>query len=170
VVVTRGSNTYGPYQLPEKLIPLALTRAESGEPIPLYGDGQQTREWLHVEDHCRGLLLALDRGQPGEVYNLGGGEARTNLALVESLLDLLGRPRSLIRFIEDRPGHDRRYALDSAKARDALGFLPRRRLDEELAQTVRWYRENAAWIARVTSGEYRYYFERQYRHRLEQAP
>ena len=167
VVITRGSNTYGPFQFPEKLIPLCLRQAEEGAPVPLYGDGQQVRDWLHVEDHCRGLLLALDRGRPGEIYNLSGGEPRANLALVEALLDLLDRPRSLIRFVEDRPGHDRRYAIDDGKARSELGFSPRRRLGEGLAETVRWYRDHAGWLAQVTSGEYRDYFARQYRARLE---
>jgi len=168
VLITRCSNNYGPYQFPEKLIPLMISNALRGEPLPVYGDGQNVRDWIHVRDHARGLLLALERGTPGEVYNLGGEAERTNLQVVEAILEALERPRDLIRFVEDRPGHDRRYATDLAKARDSLGYAPAHpSFEEGLAETVLWYRENEDWWSRIKSGAYREYYCRHYGERLE---
>jgi dTDP-glucose 4,6-dehydratase len=162
--ITRGANTYGPNQYPEKVIPLFVTNALDGEPLPVYGDGRQRREWLHVEDHCAAIELVLRDGGPGEVYNVGG-EERENLELVERILELTGADRSLLRHVEDRPGHDRRYALDSAKLR-ALGWEPRRQLAEGLGETVDWYRANREWWEPIKSGEFRAYYEQQYGARL----
>lgn len=141
VVVTRASNNYGPRQFPEKLIPLLTTRGLQGETLPVYGDGLNVRDWLHVRDHSLGVWAALTRGRPGEVYNLGGRCERTNLQVVRGLLDALGLPESRIEFVADRPGHDRRYALDTAKAENELGWAPTRSFAEGLAETVEWYRE-----------------------------
>jgi dTDP-glucose 4,6-dehydratase len=162
--ITRGANTYGPNQYPEKVIPLFVTNALDGEPLPVYGDGRQRREWLHVEDHCAAIELVLRDGGPGEVYNVGGDE-RENLELVDRILELTGADRSLVRHVDDRPGHDRRYALDSAKLR-ALGWAPRWDLAGGLAATVEWYRGNRAWWEPIKSGEFRAYYEQQYGARL----
>jgi dTDP-glucose 4,6-dehydratase len=155
VIVTRCSNNHGPWQFPEKLLPLAITNLLRDLPVPVYGDGLNVRDWIHVEDHCRGLVAALERGRAGEVYNLGASSERTNLEMVHRLLDLLGKPRTMLRFVEDRPGHDRRYALDATRARSELGWAPRRGLDEGLAATVEWYRTHRRWWERVLSGAYR---------------
>ena len=165
VLVTRCSNNYGPYQFPEKLIPLMIANALRDQPLPVYGDGLNVRDWIHVEDHCAGLCAALERGQPGEVYNLGGSNERQNLDIVHGILDLLGKPRSLVRFVADRPGHDRRYAIDAAKARRELGWAPRRPFQDGLRATVAWYRENRGWWERILSGEYRGWYERNYGNR-----
>jgi len=162
VVVTRCSNNYGPYQFPEKLIPLMIANALRDQPLPVYGDGLNVRDWIHVEDHCRGLLAALERGEPGQVYNLGASSERNNLQIVREVLRLLGKPESLIRFVKDRPGHDRRYAIDAGRARARLGWTPRLRFEEALAATVRWYVDHRPWWERVLSGEYLRYYERQY--------
>ncbi len=162
VVVTRCSNNYGPYQFPEKLVPLLIANALRDMPLPVYGDGQNVRDWIHVEDHARGLLAALEQGQPGRVYNLGASNERRNLEIVHAVLELLHKPASLIKYVKDRPGHDRRYAIDPARARRELGWSPRHGFDEGLAATVSWYRDNRAWWERVLSGEYRTYYERQY--------
>jgi dTDP-glucose 4,6-dehydratase len=143
--ITRCSNNYGPYQHPEKLIPLFVTNLLEGRPVPLYGDGGNVREWLHVDDHCRGVQLALARGRPGEVYHIAGGDGLTNLALTERLLDLCGADRSMIRRVADRKGHDRRYALDGAKAGEELGYVPEVPFETGLAATVSWYRDNPDW-------------------------
>jgi dTDP-glucose 4,6-dehydratase len=164
VVITRASNTFGPYQYPEKIIPLFITNALDNEPLPLYGDGRNVRDWLYVEDHCAALDLVLRRGGEGEVYNVGGGHELDNLALTRQILRLTGRPESLIRPVADRPGHDRRYALDSSKVR-ALGWAPRHRFDEALAATVAWYREHEAWWRPIKSGAFRAYYRQQYEHR-----
>jgi dTDP-glucose 4,6-dehydratase len=145
VRITRCSNNYGPYQYPEKVIPLFVTNLLTGRPVPLYGDGRNRRDWLHVEDHCRGIQLALERGGPGEVYNIGGGREIANVELTHLLLDLLGKDRSSIEWVADRPGHDRRYAVDWTKARTRLGYHPRHDFTESLARTVAWYRDNRAW-------------------------
>jgi dTDP-glucose 4,6-dehydratase len=162
VVVTRCSNNFGPYQFPEKLIPLMIANALRDQPLPVYGDGKNVRDWIHVSDHCAGLVAALERGRAGQVYNLGGSSERRNLEVVHAVLDLLGKPRSLLRFVTDRPGHDRRYAIDAGKARRELGWEPSRRFEEGLASTVGWYVENRGWWERVMSGEYRSYYQRQY--------
>ena len=154
VVVTRCSNNYGPYQFPEKLIPLMVTNAMSGEPLPVYGDGLNVRDWIHVNDHCRGLDLALRQGKPGEVYNFGGDAERTNLQVVRAILELTGADSDLLTFVEDRLGHDRRYAVDSSKAKGELSWKARVAFDEGLAQTIEWYRQNGDWLARIRSGAY----------------
>lgn len=161
VVVTRGSNTYGPRQYPEKLIPLFVTNALEGQPLPVYGDGMQIRDWIHVDDHCEGVLHAAEHGVAGEVYNVGGGNELPNLDITHAILGLTGRDASLIRHVEDRPGHDRRYALDTAKLR-ALGWAPRREFTEGLRETVEWYTLNRAWWEPIKSGEYLAYYREQY--------
>jgi dTDP-glucose 4,6-dehydratase len=163
--ITRGSNTYGPNQYPEKLIPLFVTNALDGEPLPLYGDGRQTRDWLHAEDHAAAIELVLREGGAGEVYNVGGGEEVENVEITRRILELTGRDESLVRHVADRPGHDRRYSLDSSKLRE-LGWAPRRNLAEGLADTVDWYRARRDWWEPIKSGEYREYYERQYAARL----
>ena len=169
VIVTRCSNNYGPYQFPEKLIPLMILSAMADKPLPVYGDGQQVRDWIYVADHCAGIDAALRRGQPGEVYNFGGRAECRNLQMVHSILALLHKPQSLIRFVADRPGHDRRYAIDCQKAEQQLGWQARWTLEDGLVETVRWYRENPAWCQSVQSGEYRTFFERNYADRLVTA-
>ena len=165
VVITRGANNIGPYQYPEKVVPLFATNALDGMPLPMYGDGMQVRDYTHVEDHCRGILLALDKGEPGEVYNIGAGNEMPNIEMARLLLAELGKPESLIEHVKDRPGHDRRYALDSAKLR-ALGWEPRYDATKALAATVRWYAENRWWWEPIKSGElYRAYYRRQYEER-----
>jgi len=149
VVITRCSNNYGPYQHPEKLIPLMVTKALAGEPLPVYGDGLHVRDWIHVADHCAGVLAAGERGRAGRVYNFGGDAERTNMSVVRTLLAIVGRPESLITHVKDRPGHDRRYAIDFSRARDELGWRPTRDFDDALADTVQWYLENEAWCASV---------------------
>ncbi|MBM4014786.1 MAG: dTDP-glucose 4,6-dehydratase [Planctomycetes bacterium] len=166
VVITRCSNNYGPRQFPEKLIPLMIANALDGKPLPVYGDGQQVRDWIHVDDHCAGLLAALERGRPGEVYNFGGETELPNLTVVRALLAILGRGEELIRYVADRPGHDRRYAIDCGKAKRELGWMPRQPFAAGLRATVDWYRSNAAWVARIRSGAYRDYYDRQYGGRL----
>jgi dTDP-glucose 4,6-dehydratase len=163
--ITRGSNTYGPNQYPEKVIPLFVTNALDGEPLPLYGDGRQTRDWLHVEDHCAAVELVLREGAPGEIYNVGAGEELENRELTRRILELSGTDDSLVRHVEDRAGHDRRYSLDSSKLR-GLGWAPRHSLADGLPATVEWYRTNRAWWEPLKSGEYREYYERQYADRL----
>jgi dTDP-glucose 4,6-dehydratase len=162
--ITRGANTYGPYQYPEKLVPLFVTNAVDGLPLPVYGDGLQRREWLHAEDHCAAVELVLREGEPGGVYNVGG-EERENLDVIERIVELTGADPALVRHVDDRPGHDRRYSVDSARVR-ALGWEPRRELEAGLAETVGWYRENRAWWEPIKSGEYLDYYKRQYAERL----
>ena len=169
VLTTNCSNNYGPYQFPEKLIPLVILNALEGKPIPVYGDGQNVRDWLYVEDHCRGIEAVIERGIPGEVYNIGGGNEWRNLDIVnlvcERLNELQPGPadyREQISFVKDRPGHDRRYAIDAAKIRRELGWEPRHDFRSGIEQTLRWYLEHRDWCARVRSGDYRHYYERQY--------
>jgi dTDP-glucose 4,6-dehydratase len=166
--ITRGSNTYGPHQYPEKFIPLFVTNALDGEPLPLYGDGRQVRDWLFVEDHCAGIELVLLQGAAGEIYNIGGGDERENIEVAGRLLELTGADRSLLRSVPDRPGHDRRYSVDSAKLR-ALGWSPQTPFEIGLRETVSWYRENRSWWEPIKSGDYRQYYERQYAERLANA-
>jgi dTDP-glucose 4,6-dehydratase len=168
VMVTRGSNTFGPYQYPEKFIPLFVTNALEDQPLPLYGDGLQQRDWIYVEDHCEAIDLVLRQGAPGEAYNIGGGQERRNKEVAEAILALLGKPRSLIRHVTDRPGHDRRYALNCDKI-TRLGWRPRHPLAEALKTTVVWYRENAWWWRKIKSGEFRAYYERLYGARLSRS-
>ena len=166
VVVTRCSNNYGPYQFPEKLIPLMVANALKDKPLPVYGDGGNVRDWLHVEDHCQALLLVLEKGRAGQVYNIGGGAERKNIEIVKGIMKLLGKPDSLITYVKDRPGHDRRYAIDPSKIKAELGWTPAHSFEQGLAETVRWYVDNARWWERVMSGAYRQYYESQYGARL----
>jgi dTDP-glucose 4,6-dehydratase len=165
VTVTRASNNYGPYQFPEKLIPLMLTNAFDGLPLPVYGDGMQIRDWLFVEDHCRAIFAALEKGRPGEIYNIGGNCSLPNLEVVRRILGATGRPDDLIRYVTDRPGHDRRYALSGEKLARETGWSPQVSFDEGLARTIEWYRSNADWVCRVKSGEYQSYYELNYGNR-----
>ncbi len=168
VVVTRGSNTYGPNQYPEKFIPLFVTNAIDDEPLPLYGDGRQRRDWLAVQDHCAGIEQAFFHGEPGQVYNIGGGNERENLTVAEQLLAVLGKPKSLIRLVQDRPGHDRRYAVDCSKLK-RLGWQPSIPFEKGLQDTVEWYRMHETWWRPIKSGEFKQYYEEQYRRRLTEA-
>jgi dTDP-glucose 4,6-dehydratase len=161
-VITRCSNNYGPYQFPEKIIPLFIANLLRDEPVPVYGDGLNVRDWIHVRDHCVALDRVWREGRAGEVYNIGGRSERTNLELTYALLEAVGKPRSLIRYVKDRPGHDRRYAIDCTKIERDLGWRPRIAFEEGLRDTVRWYREDADWVAAIRTGEYLKYYERQY--------
>ena len=169
VSVTRCSNNYGPYQFPEKLIPLMISNALHDEKLPVYGDGQQVRDWIHVEDHCRAITMVLEQGEPGEVYNFGGEAERPNLAVVKGILNILEKGEDLIQYVTDRPGHDRRYAIDNTLSRKRLGFEPKWTFEDGLAATVRWYQDNQDWWQRVKSGAYRDYYEAQYGERLAGA-
>lgn len=170
VVVTRASNNYGPYQFPEKLIPLMITNAIEGVPLPVYGDGMQIRDWLHVDDHCRAIFAALEKGRTGEIYNVGGNCSLPNIEVVQRILGAAGRPQDLIRHVTDRPGHDRRYALSNEKLTRETGWTPRVSFEEGLARTIEWYRANAAWVGHVKSGEYQSYYEQNYGGRGTAAP
>jgi dTDP-glucose 4,6-dehydratase len=168
VVITRASNNYGPYHFPEKLIPLMISNALEDRPLPVYGDGLQVRDWLFVEDHCRGIRAVLDRGRDGEIYNIGGNCSVANLEVVRRILDATSKSDSLIQYVTDRPGHDRRYALSSQKILRETGWAARTNFAEGLARTVDWYRQNTAWVARVRSGEYLTYYARNYENRQEE--
>jgi dTDP-glucose 4,6-dehydratase len=161
-VITRASNNYGPYQFPEKFLPLLINNALNDKPLPIYGDGLQERDWLHVVDHCRGILAVLDRGRIGEVYNIGGGNVVTNLAMAQTLLLLLNKPENLLTYVKDRPGHDRRYALNCHKIESELGWQPEVYLGEGLAETIYWYTQNSDWLSSVLAGEYRSYYDKYY--------
>jgi dTDP-glucose 4,6-dehydratase len=161
-VVTRCGNNYGPRQFPEKFVPLALTNALNDESIPVYGDGMNVRDWIYVEDHCRGILAAIEKGRPGAVYNIGARNERRNIEVVEALLDALGKPRSLIKFVKDRPGHDRRYAIDPSRVETELDWHPRETWATGLRKTIDWYRENGRWIEKVRNLAYRDYYKAQY--------
>jgi dTDP-glucose 4,6-dehydratase len=165
VSITRCSNNYGPYQFPEKMLPLMTINALRGEPLPVYGDGMQRREWLHVSDHCAAIDLVLERGRAGEVYNVGGVNERPNLEVIRALLAILGKPESLIRHVKDRPGHDRRYAINATKIRTELGWEPAIPFEEGLRTTVQWYLDHRDWWEKIVSGEYRAYYERMYGNR-----
>lgn len=166
-VVTRCSNNYGPYQFPEKLIPLLISNALDGQSLPIYGDGLNVRDWIHVEDHCQALLRVFEKGREGEVYNIGGDGERTNLEITETILRVLDKPKSLIRHVTDRPGHDRRYAIDFSKIKGELGWSPSVSLSEGLTRTIHWYREHEDWWRRVKSGAYRDFYEKHYGGRLQ---
>lgn len=159
VIITRCSNNYGPYQFPEKLIPLVITNALEDKELPIYGDGRNVRDWIHVIDHARAIDLVLHRGRPGQIYNIGADNERTNIEIVRMLLDILGKPYSLIKFVKDRPGHDRRYAIDAAKIKRELGFKTEIEFEKGLPETVNWYIENRSWWERIKSGDYMRYYE-----------
>jgi dTDP-glucose 4,6-dehydratase len=161
-VITRCSNNYGPYQFPEKMLPLFITNLLQNQPVPIYGDGLQIRDWIHVQDHCAAIDKAWRFGRVGEVYNIGGHNERTNLELTYTLLNILGKPRTLIRYVKDRPGHDRRYAIDSSKIEKELDWRPQIPFEQGLRDTIRWYTENKEWVASVRDGEYLKYYEKQY--------
>jgi dTDP-glucose 4,6-dehydratase len=161
-IVTRCSNNYGPYQFPEKLLPLMISNAMEDRELPIYGDGLNVRDWIYVEDHCRALNVILHRGKSGEIYNIGGASERTNLEVVRTVLEVLGKPESLIRFVTDRPGHDRRYAMDFSRLKKELGWQPTVTFEEGIKKTVTWYVEHQDWWQRIKSGEYLEYYERMY--------
>ena len=167
VSVTRASNNYGPYQFPEKLIPLMISNALEDKPLPVYGDGQQIRDWLFVEDHCRAIRSVLEQGQAGEIYNIGGNCSLPNLDVVHRILKATGKPESLITRVTDRPGHDRRYALTNRKLTETTGWSPQVSFDEGLSATVNWYKSNQGWIQRVKSGAYRQFYDLNYSGRSE---
>jgi len=164
-IITRSSNNYGPYQFPEKFLPLLITNALAGQHLPIYGDGRQQRNWLHVRDNCRAILAVLERARPGAVYNIGGPDVEENLAMARTLLRLMNKPESLLRHVTDRPGHDRRYAVNSSRIASALGWRPLVALQDGLRQTVDWYTQNSAWVDAVRDGRYRTYFEKYYENR-----
>lgn len=166
VNITRCSNNYGPYQFPEKLIPLMIQNALEDKPLPVYGDGQNVRDWLYVEDHCSAIDLVIRKGVAGEVYNIGGNNERTNLQVVKTILKELNKPESLITFVADRPGHDRRYAIDATKIRKELGWNPKFNYETGIVETIRWYLNNQEWMEHVRSGGYKQYYEKQYGERL----
>ena len=163
VNITRCSNNYGPYQFPEKLIPLMIHNCMRNQPLPIYGNGLQIRDWIYVEDHCAAILAVLEKGKSGEVYNIGGRSERTNLEIVRRILREMGKGEELIEYVRDRPGHDRRYAIDDSKIRTQLGWKPARRFEDGLRETIAWYLSHQDWMERVTSGEYRKYYAEMYR-------
>lgn len=167
VNITRCSNNYGPFHFPEKLIPLMIINALNDKQLPVYGDGLNVRDWLHVEDHCQAIDLVLHKGKNGEVYNVGGNNERTNVEIVKTILKALDKPESLIKYVTDRPGHDRRYAIDATKLHEELGWSPKYNFDTGIEQTIKWYLENQDWWKNIISGEYQEYFKNQYANRLE---
>lgn len=160
--ITRCSNNYGPFQFPEKLIPLMMTNALEGRPLPVYGDGLHVRDWIFVNDHCRALNLVLEKGRAGEIYNIGGVEEKPNLEVVKAIIAAVGADESLIRFVPDRPGHDRRYAIDNSKIRNELGWQAEVDFAAGIEKTLQWYKEHTGWWQRIKSGEYRQYYEKMY--------
>lgn len=167
VNITRCSNNYGPFHFPEKLIPLMIINALNDKELPIYGDGLNIRDWLHVEDHCQAIDLVLHQGRVGEVYNVGGNNERTNIDIVKTILKALGKPESLMKFVKDRPGHDRRYAIDATKLRTELGWSPKYNFDTGIEQTIQWYLNHQEWWKNIISGEYQEYVKAQYGDRLE---
>jgi len=165
VNITRCSNNYGPYQFPEKLIPLMVSNALHDQPLPVYGDGLNVRDWLHVEDHCSAIDLVLHKGAVGEVYNVGGNNEKTNIEIVKAILAHLGKPESLIKYVKDRPGHDRRYAIDATKIKTDLGWIPKYNFAKGIAETIDWYVQNRDWWEKIKSGEYLEYYARMYGNR-----
>ncbi|HOQ76366.1 MAG TPA: dTDP-glucose 4,6-dehydratase [Thermoclostridium sp.] len=165
VTISRCSNNYGAYQFPEKLIPLMIANALNDKPLPVYGKGENVRDWLYVEDHCTAVDLIIHKGREGEVYNIGGHNERTNLEVVRTILRELGKPESLIQFVKDRPGHDLRYAIDPAKIQRELGWKPETPFDEGIRKTIKWYLDNRSWWENIISGEYMHYYERMYGNR-----
>lgn len=162
VNITRCSNNYGPYQFPEKLIPLMIHNARQDKPLPVYGDGMQIRDWLHVKDHCSAIATVLEKGKTGEVYNIGGNNEKANIQIVRLILETLNKPESLITYVQDRPGHDRRYAIDNTKITRELGWAPAYTFEEGIKETIRWYLDHPGWVERVTSGAYQRYYQEMY--------
>ncbi|WP_145324269.1 dTDP-glucose 4,6-dehydratase [Paenibacillus xylanexedens] len=169
VNITRCSNNYGPLQFPEKLIPLMISRALNDEALPVYGDGLNIRDWLYVEDHCSAIDLVIHKGRNGEVYNIGGNNERTNVHIVQTILEQLGKPESLIQYVQDRPGHDRRYGIDPTKTMTELGWKPKHNFETGIKETIQWYLDNKEWWTRIQSGAYQEYYEKQYGSRLGDA-
>jgi dTDP-glucose 4,6-dehydratase len=167
--VTRGSNTFGPYQYPEKIAPFFITEAIDNRPLPLYGDGMQVRDWLYVDDHCDAIDVVLHKGEPGEIYNVGGEHEMHNIDVTKFILTALDKPESLIRYVEDRPGHDRRYALTNDKIRAELGWTQQHTFESAMAETIRWYQQNEWWWRKIKTGEYLEYYKLQYADRLAKA-
>ncbi|GAC41562.1 dTDP-glucose 4,6-dehydratase [Paenibacillus popilliae] len=168
VNITRCSNNYGPYQFPEKLIPLMIANALHDKPLPIYGDGLNIRDWLYVEDHCSAIDLVIHKGHDGEVYNIGGNNERTNIHIVRTILEQLGKPDSLIKYVDDRLGHDRRYGIDATKITTELGWKPKHTFETGIKETIEWYLNNRTWWERIQSGAYQTYYEKQYGKRLEE--
>jgi dTDP-glucose 4,6-dehydratase len=162
VNITRCSNNYGPYQFPEKLIPLMINNAQAGKPLPVYGDGMQIRDWLHVSDHCAAIATVLEKGKVGEVYNIGGNNEKANIEIVKLIIKTLGKSEGLITYVQDRPGHDRRYAIDNTKITTELGWSPAYTFEQGMAETIKWYLENGEWLVNVTSGDYQKYYGSMY--------
>jgi dTDP-glucose 4,6-dehydratase len=165
VLITRCSNNYGPFQFPEKLIPLMIANALEDRELPVYGDGSNVRDWIHVRDHAKAVDTVRRSGKPGRTYNIGGGNERTNLQVVSTILEVLGKPTSLIKYVKDRPGHDRRYAIDDRRIKDELGFTPSVDFERGIRDTVNWYLKNRSWWERVRSGDYQTYYQRMYGNR-----
>lgn len=165
--ITRCSNNYGPYQFPEKLIPLMIHNAQQDKPLPVYGDGMQIRDWLHVKDHCSAIYAVLSKGIPGEIYNIGGNNEKANLEIVKLILKELNKPESLIAYVKDRPGHDRRYAIDNTKITSQLGWKPTYTFEQGIHETIEWYLHNIEWVNRITSGAYQSYYNQMYGSSLE---
>jgi dTDP-glucose 4,6-dehydratase len=168
VTISRCSNNYGPYQFPEKLIPLMIINAIHDRPLPVYGDGRNVRDWIHVKDHCEAIDLIIHEGKEGEIYNIGGENERSNIEVVKMILKELGKPESLIKFVKDRPGHDRRYALDITKMKEEFGWSPKISFEEGLRDTIKWYLENKNWWEEIINGEYTKYYEKMYGERLKE--
>jgi dTDP-glucose 4,6-dehydratase len=166
-IILRCTNNYGPFQFPEKLVPLMIANAQENKALPIYGDGMQERDWLFVEDYCRAILLALEKGTAGEVYNVSAGAPQPNLKIVKTILKHLGKPETLMQYVKDRPGHDRRYALDSSKIQRELGWQPQVLFEDGIRRTIDWYRSNPSWLEHARSGEYRNYYDRHYTNRSE---
>ena len=162
VNITRCSNNYGPYQFPEKLIPLMIHNAETDKPLPVYGDGMQIRDWLHVKDHCAAIWTVLKKGKIGEVYNVGGNNEKANIEIVKLILQSLGKGEELITYVQDRPGHDRRYAIDNTKITTELGWKPAYTFEQGIAETIEWYQAHRDWMERIVSGAYESYYEKMY--------
>jgi dTDP-glucose 4,6-dehydratase len=165
VTISRCSNNYGPYQFPEKLIPLMITRALADQPLPVYGNGENVRDWLYVEDHCSAIDLIIHKGREGEIYNIGGHNEKTNLEVVKTILRILNKPESLITFVKDRPGHDLRYAIDPSKIHNELGWFPETKFDKGIEKTIKWYLENKPWWEHIINGEYQNYYDKMYGNR-----
>ena len=166
-IILRCTNNYGPFQFPEKLIPLMIANAQEDKTLPIYGDGMQERDWLFVEDYCRAITVTLEKGKSGEIYNVSAGSPQPNLNIVKSILKYLGKPETLMQYVKDRPGHDRRYALDSSKIRRELGWQPQVSFEDGIRRTIDWYRSNSSWLEHARSGEYRNYYDRHYTNRSE---